>query len=69
MLQARLEVFYRSTVAAEAVRAPVVAGLLTEADAPEAIDVLVDAELISRDTVAVTDASAASAIAELSRDW
>lgn len=60
---------FRATVAAEAVRSLVVAGLLTEADALDAINVLVDAELITSSAVATAASAAEVALAELSQEW
>ena len=60
---------FRVAIAAEAVRALVVAGLLEEADAPQAIEVLVDAELITTDAFQEATDAADSAAAELAAGW
>jgi len=60
---------FRATVAAEAVRALIVAGLLAEADAVDAIDVLFDAELITQTALDEATHAADDAAAELAGEW
>jgi hypothetical protein len=69
LILARRRRGFRATVAAEAVRALVVAGLLTEADATAAIDILVDAELITEEVAVDAATIAEAAIAEIDQDW
>lgn len=59
---------FRTVIAAEAVRALIVAGLLDEADAGEAVEVLIDAELIAAPALEDAISAADAALAELTAE-